>query len=114
MRMVLWDKRERRLISFREMLILRSVMNRRPAAVAKSGIVILSALWRRYNRGGRHDLPPGALMQHSNTFGAGIVTQYPMGNPVYAAGRGRAILLRAWMDMGVTLSINTLTRGERG
>jgi hypothetical protein len=36
-RMVLWDERKRRLISFREMHILRSVMNRRPAAVANQG-----------------------------------------------------------------------------
>jgi acyl-lipid omega-6 desaturase (Delta-12 desaturase) len=36
-RMVLWDERKRQLISFREMLILRSVMNRRPAAVANQG-----------------------------------------------------------------------------
>jgi acyl-lipid omega-6 desaturase (Delta-12 desaturase) len=32
-RMVLWDERKRRLISFREMYILTSVMNRRTAAV---------------------------------------------------------------------------------
>jgi hypothetical protein len=36
-RMVLWDERRRRLISFREMHILRSVMNRGPAAVANQG-----------------------------------------------------------------------------
>ena len=36
-RMVLWDERRRRLISFREMHILRSVMNRRTAAVANQG-----------------------------------------------------------------------------
>jgi len=32
-RMVLWDERRRRLISFREMHILTSVMNRRTAAL---------------------------------------------------------------------------------
>jgi omega-6 fatty acid desaturase (delta-12 desaturase) len=32
-RMVLWDERRRRLISFREMHILTSVMNKRTAAV---------------------------------------------------------------------------------
>jgi len=36
-RMVLWDERRRRLISFREMHILMSVMNRRPAAVPNQG-----------------------------------------------------------------------------
>jgi hypothetical protein len=32
-RMVLWDERRRRLISFREMHILTSVMNRKTAAL---------------------------------------------------------------------------------
>ena len=36
-RMVLWDERRRRLISFREMHILMSVMNRRAAAVPNHG-----------------------------------------------------------------------------
>jgi omega-6 fatty acid desaturase (delta-12 desaturase) len=36
-RMVLWDEKRRRLISFREMHILGSLMNRRPAAVANQG-----------------------------------------------------------------------------
>jgi acyl-lipid omega-6 desaturase (Delta-12 desaturase) len=36
-RMVLWDERRHRLISFREMHILRSVMNRRTAALANQG-----------------------------------------------------------------------------
>ena len=41
-RMVLWDERRRRLISFREMHILRSVMNRSAGRRSKSGIVIFS------------------------------------------------------------------------
>jgi hypothetical protein len=36
-RMVLWDEKERRLISFREVHILGSLMNRTPAAVASQG-----------------------------------------------------------------------------
>jgi hypothetical protein len=67
---------------------------------SKSGIVI-SALWRRHK--GRHDLLPGAVLQHFGILGAGIVMAHPMGNPAYAAG-GRAVLLRGPHAHGRILS----------
>jgi CRP-like cAMP-binding protein len=58
-------------------------------------------LWRRHK--GRHDLLPGAVLQHFGILGAGIVMAHPMGNPAYAAG-GRAVLLRGPHAHGRILS----------
>ena len=68
---------------------------------SKSGIVI-SALWRRHK--GRHDLLPGAVLQHFGILGAGIVTPHPIENQPHRRRSGASYFAQSLDGQGRTLS----------